>query len=246
MRRTRIVHEEVRHYVDGDVGRLEGYAVKFNRYSQTLWGFVEQIAPGAAATSINEKANSTKNDIRGTYNHRQILARQATESLKVFEDGEGIKYEIDLNLNIASHRDVMEMVKTKLVTGSSFGFRVIEETWSETEAEFPLVTVNEMELFDVGPVDFPAYLDSEATTRDLVRLRSFLEAHGHGPELASLELSEEANSNDFNSYLDEIRSRSADEESVVAAPRLNIARRRMDLPGVGRNRPTVGTTQVKE
>ena len=240
MRTIRVVHgEEIRHHADGDVGHIEGYAVKFNRFSQNLGGFVEQIAPGSAVRTIKEKALSSVSDIRGTYNHRQILARQSTGTLSVAEDAVGIRYKIDLNLALAAHREVMEMVKTRLVTGSSFGFRSSpgRETWSETDVGFPLVTINELELFDVGPVDFPAYLDSEAESRDLVRLRSFLASHNQPPEYAELQLRDGADPNNFNSFLDEIRSQAADGDPVVATPRLNIARRRMGLATWGRLQP---------
>ncbi len=239
MRTTRIVlGEEIRHHVDGDVGQISGYAVQFNRRSQNLGGFVEQIAPGAATRTISEKAKSRNNDIRGTYNHEQLLARQATKTLTVSEDDVGIRYSIDLNLRLSAHRDVLEMVQTMLVTGSSFGFRVQPEweTWSETDTDLPMVTVNEMELFDVGPVDFPAYLDSGVESRQ-TRLRSFLAAHDQPSEFADLSLRDEADPNNFNSYLDEIQSRASDDEPVATAHRLTMARHRMELSARGRSQP---------
>ena len=237
MRTVRIVHGgEMRHRTEGDVGHIEGYAVKFNRYSQNLGGYVEQIAPGAATTTIAEKAGSKKNDIRATYNHQQILARQATETLRVFEDEDGIGYEIALNLRVSAHRDVMEMVETELVTGSSFGFRTMPEgeTWSLTDAGFPLVTVHNMELFDVGPVDFPAYLDSEAESRDLIRLRSFLVSQGVDASYADLQLRDDADPLNFNSFVKEARARTRGQGPVEATPRLNMARRRLELSVRGR------------
>lgn len=164
---------ELRHRTEGEHAVIEGYASVFNSYSQNLGGFVEEILPGAFTNSITQKASSTRADIRGTYNHRQVIARQHNGSLRTSEDNQGLHFEIDLNLRITAHRDLLESVEGQLVNGASFGFEMLDWEWSHTQEGFPLLRQKAVELFDEGPVDFPAYLDTDV---DRVRMyRSYAE-----------------------------------------------------------------------
>ena len=172
-RQYRHITGELRHRTEGDSAMIEGYAAKFNTYSQNLGGFVEEILPGAFENSISQKAKSDKADIRGTYNHDEIIGRQHNGTLKVAEDKTGLYFENKLNLVIGGHRDVYEKIDNGLVNGASFGFAMLDWEWSHTEDDFPLLRQKAVELFDVGPVDFPAYLDTDV---DRVRMyRSYAE-----------------------------------------------------------------------
>ncbi len=149
-----------------------GYAAVFYRYSQNLGGFVEQVASGAFAKTIDEA------DIRGLFNHdaNWILGRNQANTLRLAEDKTGLHYEIDAP-DTQTARDLAVSIERGDITGSSFGFNTLDDDWGFTEQDFPLRTLIEVRLFDVGPVTFPAYLDSEA---DLVRgaVRSLAESTG--------------------------------------------------------------------
>lgn len=144
-----------------------GYAAVFNKLSQNLGGFVEQVAPGAFAKTIKEQ------DVRALFNHdeNQVLGRNLPGTLRLEEDGTGLGYEVDLP-DTTIGRDVAKLLERQDVSGSSFGFRVIEDEWGETEAGFPLRTLRQVSLRDVGPVTFPAYTDSTSALRSLAEKRS--------------------------------------------------------------------------
>jgi HK97 family phage prohead protease len=144
-----------------------GYGAVFNKLSQNLGGLVERVAPGAFTKTIAEA------DIRALFNHdpNYLLGRSAAGTLRLSEDGTGLPYEIDLPDTMAG-RDVATMLERRDITGSSIGFRVIEDEWGETEQGFPLRTLKQVALRDVGPVTFPAYTDTEAALRSLAEARS--------------------------------------------------------------------------
>ena len=173
----RHIETELRHRTEGDSATIEGYANKFNTYSDNLGGFVEEVLPGAFKESIATKAGDDKRDVRGTYNHTDTLARQKDGSLKVGEDDVGLHFEIQLNMRITSDRDLYEKIDIGRVNGASFGFAMLDWEWSHTAQDFPLLRQKAVELFDVGPVDFPAYSDTDAETR-MMLYRSFAEQAG--------------------------------------------------------------------
>jgi HK97 family phage prohead protease len=147
-----------------------GYAARFNKLSQNLGGFVEQVATGAFTKTLKEQ------DVRALFNHNegQVLGRRlpdGTGTLRMSEDDDGLSYEIDLP-DTTTGRDVAKLLERGDVSGSSFGFRTIEDEWGETEAGFPLRTLKQASLRDVGPVTFPAYTDSSSSLRSLAESRS--------------------------------------------------------------------------
>lgn len=144
-----------------------GYAAVFNKLSQNLGGFVEQVAPGAFTKTIQEQ------DVRGLFNHdaSALLGRSGAGTLRLEEDGTGLHYEIDLP-DTTVGRDVAALLERGDITGSSFGFRTIDDEWGETPDGFPLRTLRQVSARDVGPVTFPAYLDTTSALRSLAEARA--------------------------------------------------------------------------
>lgn len=155
---------------EGDRQVAAGHAAVFGKLSQNLGGFVERVAPGAFSKTLVEQ------DVRALYNHddKLVLGRLSSGTLRMVEDGDGLSYEVDLP-NTTTGRDVAELLRRGDVTGSSFGFRVLDDEWGETETGFPLRTLRAVSLHDVGPVTFPAYMDATASLRSLA-LRSLAES----------------------------------------------------------------------
>jgi len=147
--------------------RAGGYAARFNVHSQNLGGFVEQVAPGTFAKTIQEA------DIRGLFNHdaNMVLGRNKSGTLRMEEDGTGLAYEIDLP-DTTVGRDVANLLERGDVSGSSFGFRTIDDEWGETDSGFPLRTLKSVALRDVGPVVYPAYTEADSALRSLAESRS--------------------------------------------------------------------------
>ncbi|MGN7359467.1 HK97 family phage prohead protease [Paenibacillus sp. SAF-054] len=144
-----------------------GYAVKFNRRSQLIWGeFYERVAKGAFARSLKE------NTIKAFWNHRSDFVLGSTKSgtLRLWEDEEGLAFELDLPNNTWGN-DAMESIQRGDVDGVSFGFYVRSDSWQylpdEDVYERTLLDVN---LFEVSPTPFPAYEDSEVNQRSIEQL----------------------------------------------------------------------------
>ncbi len=151
-------------------GKLGGYALKFNRYSQNLGGFVEQIAPGALTKTMRDAG-----DVLARFQHEDafILGRTLSETLRLTVDDVGLLYEVDLP-DTSYARDLAALVARGDVQHSSFAFRVMPngDEWSLTDEGFPLRTVTEMQLKDVAPVVSPAYLDTSSGLRSLAEVRN--------------------------------------------------------------------------
>ena len=144
-----------------------GYASVFEKRSQNLGGFVEQVAPGAFSKTLKEA------DVRALLNHdpSMLLGRTASGTLTLSVDERGLWYEVDLP-DTSVGRDTAALIERGDITGSSFGFRMIEDEWGETEDGFPLRTLKQVALRDVSPVTYPAYTDSDVTLRALSESRS--------------------------------------------------------------------------
>tara|TARA_R110000803_G_scaffold59494_1_gene118108 strand:+ start:3893 stop:4558 length:666 start_codon:yes stop_codon:yes gene_type:complete len=210
-RRTATEGVELREDVDADGPVAIGYAATFNKLSQNLGGFVERIAPGAFRSTLKQA------DVRALFNHEPdlLLGRSTSGTLRMVEDEVGLRYEIDLP-DTSLGRDVGELLKRGDITGSSFGFRVISEDWSETDDGYPLRTLTEIgPLRDVGPVTFPAYTSSEASLRSLAESRS-LDLH---------DLVDAANSNELAALLKSSQERNEEEEEAPCETHANLVRR---------------------
>lgn len=148
-------------------GRIGGYALKFNKLSRNLGGWVEQIAPEA----LNKSAGDGWPGVMARYNHDLLLGTIQGESLRLSIDGTGLDYEVDLLEDPASQR-VRALVARQDVARSSFAAYMHESDWTLTPDGFPLRTVLGMSLVDVAPVDDPAYYDTSTGLRSLAEARS--------------------------------------------------------------------------
>ena len=152
---------------DGQPSKIVGYAAVFYRSGEPgtqyelYTGHFERIQPGSFSRAIEDQ-----DDVRGLYNHEPsaILGRTVSNTLRLSEDEIGLRYEIDVP-DTQIGRDVVTSIDRGDVTGSSFAFS-ISEGGSQVRKDGK-VTVREItgvDLYDVGPVSFPAY---DATTTGL-------------------------------------------------------------------------------
>lgn len=139
---------------------ISGYTALFNSRSLDLGGFYEEIAPGAFANTI------TQDDVRALFNHNpsQILGRNKAGTLMCREDARGLFVSIDVP-DTANGRDAWTSIKRGDVTGQSFGFETIRDSWGKTAEGRSLRTLEEVKLYDVGPVTYPAYPDTVVSAR---------------------------------------------------------------------------------
>jgi uncharacterized protein len=158
---------ELRVEGEGTSRKLAGYAAIFNSFSEDLGGFREIIRPGTFSRALANNA-----DVRALVDHDStlILGRTKSGTLRLREDERGLRYEIDLP-NTRVGNDIAESVKRGDVSGSSFAFRAVKDSW-RTENGSDVRELHDVDLFDVGPVTYPAYVATEASLRALNAHRS--------------------------------------------------------------------------
>lgn len=151
--------------VEGDEApKIVGYAAKFDSDSEEMWGFVERIAKGAFTEALKSS------DVRALFNHNPdiILGRNRSGTLKLFEDDIGLRYEITPPATQTA-KDIIESIRRGDISQSSFAFSLrgsgIQE-WEERPDGTTIRTIKRVaELFDVSPVTYPAYTDTESGLR---------------------------------------------------------------------------------
>ena len=144
--------------------RIVGYAAVF--YDETprtqfevFDGLIERIMPGAFDEAI-------KGDVRALFNHdpNHILGR-SPKTLRLSVDKRGLMFDADLPETVAA-ASVLAAVERGDVSGSSFTFRTRSRKFTMGEDGAPdIVELLDLEVFDVGPVTFPAYKATTADTR---------------------------------------------------------------------------------
>jgi len=144
--------------------RFVGYAAVFDKLSDNLGGFKEKISRGAFRSSISQN-----NDVRALLNHDSnfVLGRTKSKTLELSEDKTGLRTEISPP-DAQWAKDLAVSVNRGDIDQMSFGFRTIKDTWDKQNSDEPIRTLEDVELFDVSIVTFPAY---KATSVD-VALRS--------------------------------------------------------------------------
>ena len=161
---------------DGEATRISGHAAVFDKLSQDLGGFREKIAPGAFRSSI-------KGDVRALFNHNPdiILGRTKAGTLTLEEDRKGLAVAITPP-DTAIGRSVVEAVRRGDISQMSFGFRTLKDEWHTDQAGKTVRTLHEVELFDVSPVTFAAYpqTDVSVAKRSLDAWRAAEENDGDG------------------------------------------------------------------
>jgi len=146
---------------------IEGYAAVFGDKYDSGW-FIETIAPGAFDRALKEAQ-----DVRCLFNHdpNNLLGRTKSKTLSLAVDATGLHYDCDLNPDTRIATEVHSMVAREDLDGCSFAFTVRKQTWSEeTDAEGKTTnyrTIEDLDLFDVGPVTYPAYEGTSVGARSV-------------------------------------------------------------------------------
>lgn len=146
---------------EGGLPSITGHAAVFDQLSEDLGGFREQMSPGAFAASIGE------DDIRALFNHSpdHVLGRNRSGTLTLAEDRTGLAINI-IPPDTAFARDLVVLIERGDISEMSIGFRTITDEWNVEDGE-PVRTVKAVRLFDVSPVTFPAYPQTDVAVRSL-------------------------------------------------------------------------------
>jgi HK97 family phage prohead protease len=156
--------------------KITGYAAVFGKQSVDLGGFIEVIEPGAFARALDEK-----HDVRCLKNHdpNLVLGRTKSGTLTLEQNGKGLKFTVKPG-DTQTARDTAEEIARGDIDGCSFAFRTLVDEW-DYDQDPPLRTLKDMELFDVGPVTYPAYPDTSVAMRSLAAVQKRVEPSGEAP-----------------------------------------------------------------
>jgi uncharacterized protein len=152
---------------------ITGTAAVFNSLSEDLGGFREQIAPGAFRSAIMDGC-----DVRALFNHEpsMILGRTTAKTLRLLEIDAGLFFEVDMP-DTTYAKDLMASLRRGDINQCSFGFRVDDggDVWQKDGAGMWTRTINVVSrLYDVSPVTFPAYAQTDCALRSLEKVRAEL------------------------------------------------------------------------
>jgi HK97 family phage prohead protease len=138
---------------EGKPPTLSGYALVYeNRYDigggPERGGFTETIARGAATKSSKEA------DVKLLVNHGGVpLARSKSGTLTLESDDIGLRVSAELD----PANPVVAELRSAMARGDmdemSFAFRAVRQSWDDA---YEVRTINELKLFDVSVVTFPA------------------------------------------------------------------------------------------
>ena len=149
------VEIEVREIEGVERQYIIGHASIFNTMSANLGGFYEKVDSNAFNSVLED-------DTRALINHNAdlILGRSKAGTLSLSVDERGLRYEVEVP-ETSYAKDLIVSMKRGDITQSSFGFVVGADTWEENNNKMIRTITKIDRLFDVSPVTYPAYPDTD-------------------------------------------------------------------------------------
>lgn len=188
---------ELEERAGGGLPMIRGHAAVFDQLSEPIGyqGFRERIRPGAFTKTLQEA------DVRALFNHDSnlILGRTKSGTLRVSEDKAGLAFEVDVP-DTTYARDLLVSIKRGDVDQASFQFAAVQDEF-KTEKGETIRDLIEARLFDVSPVVFPAYPQTD------VSVRTLLAEAGIAPELLAGLTDEEIESRFQNAFRVDVTGR---------------------------------------
>ena len=148
---------------DGKTGAC-GYAAVFNQTADIGY-FKERIASGAFSRALKERQ-----DVRCLVNHDEnlVLGRTKANTLSLREDNTGLYFDCDFPATTTAN-DLKVSLDRGDIDQCSFAFAVRKQTWTQEQNDDgdmdELRTIEDVDLFDVSIVTYPAYDGTSAALR---------------------------------------------------------------------------------
>ena len=165
MERDRLFYivPEIRAISDGSEMRVRGHAAVFNQKSEEIFGLKgmrEVVMRGAFEKALK------RDDIYALWQHdvRLVLGNNRAGTLSLKEDETGLLTET-IFPNTEETRYYFELIKRGDVHHMSFGFSPTVQPTYRTEGEEEIRELLEVKLYDISPVTFPAYTQTDVAVR---------------------------------------------------------------------------------
>jgi hypothetical protein len=191
---------EIEKREDGEAKSIIGHAAVFDLLSENLGGFREKIDKGAFDDVLND-------DVRALVNHEDslILAR-SPKTLSLSVDDKGLVYKISPVGKRSYEKDLIESLERGDVSQSSFQFSVEDDSWDEDEEGRVVRTIKKFKrLYDVSPVTFPAYPDTDSAAR---QFRNYLKGKG-------IDIPEDRNISEFIKELKDLEEYTLPDGNII-------------------------------
>jgi hypothetical protein len=161
---------------EGTAPVITGHPLLYGVWSEDLGGFRERIATGAAGKTILES------DIRALFNHdpNYVLGRNKSGTLDLSEQVKGVRMRATPPATQTIRDLVLEPMRRGDINQMSFSFRVVGPSWNSRDGGKPPAGTGEvwnddytereilqLQMYDVSVVTFPAYTQTDASTRML-------------------------------------------------------------------------------
>ena len=214
-----LANVEIRENNEGEFTySFSGYASVFDkpyRVRDSKGTYTETIKPGAFKKTLQEQ-----DDVRFLINHDGIpLARSSSGTLKLEEDEYGLFVQADLDPNNPKVAEVASAMKRGDLNEMSFAFAAIRDDFSGEKRD-----VQEVRLFDVSVVTYPANSYAGATLRGLdisENLKELVESRNTDQAVKVLE-----------QIIEELDKPSAEDERSKSNPKLEVLKIKMKKDGL--------------
>lgn len=156
---------------EGESRTITGYAFKYDVESKVIGGWFKEIIRRGALEGCD------LSDVVARMHHRNeyLLGRNTSATLRLFDEPEGLRYEIDLP-NATAGNDCLEYVQRGDMTQSSFEFGLGERNWIERQDDVDLREITRFAFItDVSPVVRSAYGINDVSQRSLEQAKKDLE-----------------------------------------------------------------------
>lgn len=143
---------------------LEGYAAVFDVWTDIedhLGTYRERIAPGAFKRTLGMRMPVIQYD-HGS--HPLLGSIPLGRITSITEDAHGLRVKARMSDNWLV-QPVRDAIRDGGITGMSFRFRIIDDVWTMSRDGVEERTIREVELYEVGPVVFPAYEQTSVGVR---------------------------------------------------------------------------------
>lgn len=159
---------------DEENRRIVGHAAVFNSRSQLIAGlFQETILPGAFRDVLND-------DVRALINHNPnyILGRTKSGTLRLSEDSTGLAVDITPP-DTTYARDLLTSMNRGDIDQMSFSFKVGKDRWYEEDGVVVREIIKIDKVYDVSPVTYPAYTETDVSARSLEAYENYRANQGN-------------------------------------------------------------------
>ena len=178
-------HLEFRVEKSADGLTLDGYGAVFDQWTDiedAVGVYRERIAPGAFKRTLGMRMPILQFD-HGS--HPLIGSIPLGRITNLSEDDHGLRVKARLSDNWLV-QPVRDAIRDGGITGMSFRFRILDESWERSRNDgMEERTIREVELYEVGPVVFPAYEQTSVGVRSRQVLSALEDAEIRG-EIATI------------------------------------------------------------